>query len=119
MAESSWTMPEVADEPWGRVEEELRRRDLPPRTRERLEMVRAAVLGQPLEGVVWWSGRSPRTIRFRLDRFVAAVVTSLADALRAGRPARADAAYLTALERAVGTSPRELGCCSTCGQRLG
>ena len=109
MVVSSWTMPEVSDEQRGRVEEELRRRDLPPRMRERLEMVKAAALGQPLEGIVRWSGRSPRTIRFWLDRFVAAGVTGLADAPRAGRPARADAAYLAALERAVETSPRELG----------
>ena len=109
MAARSWTMPEIADEQRGRVEEELRRRDLPPRTRERLEMVKAAALGQPLAAIVRWSGRSPRTIRFWLDRFVAVGMPGLVDAPRAGRPARADAAYLAALERAVETPPRELG----------
>ena len=109
MATSSWTMPEITDEQRGRVEEELRRRDLPPRTRERLEMVKAAALGQPLAAIVRWSGRSPRTIRFWLDRFVTVGTPGLADAPRAGRPARADAAYLAALERAVETPPRELG----------
>lgn len=109
MAVSSWTMPEVSDEQRGRVEEELRRRDLAPRTRERLEMVKAAALGQPLEGIVRWSGRSPRTVRFWLDRFVVVGPAGMVDALRAGRPARADAADLAALERTVETPPRELG----------
>jgi transposase len=109
MAASSWTMPEISEEQGGRVEEELRRRDLAPRMRERLEMVKAARLGHELSEIIRWSGRSPRTIRFWLDRFVAVGVSGLADAHRAGRPARADAAYLAALERAVETPPRELG----------
>ena len=109
MAASSWMMPEISKEQGGRVEEELRRRDLPPRKRERLEMVKAAALGHTMSEIVRWSGRSPRTIRFWLDRFVAVGVSGLADADRSGRPARADAAYLAALERAVETPPRELG----------
>jgi hypothetical protein len=36
-------------------------------------------------------------------------IGALSDAPRSGRPASADAAYLEALERAVGASPRELG----------
>ena len=48
LAVSSCTMPGVSDEERGRVEEELRRRDLPPQTRARPEMVKAAALGQPL-----------------------------------------------------------------------
>jgi transposase len=109
MATPSWRMPEISDEHRGRVEEELRRRDLPPRTRERLEMVKAAALGHTLDEIVRWSGRSPRTIRFWLDRFVAVGTPGLADAPRAGRPARADATYLAALERTVETPPRALG----------
>jgi transposase len=109
MTASSWTMPEISDEQRGRVEEELRRRDLPPRMRERLEMVKAAGLGRKMTEIVRWSGRSPRTIRFWLDRFVAIGVSGLADAPRPGRPARADAAYLEMLERTVETPPRDLG----------
>ena len=109
MAGSSWVMPEISDDERGRVEEQLRHRDLLPRTRERLEMVKAAALGHELDEIVRWSGRSPRTVRFWLDRFVAAGVAGLADAPRAGRPARAGAAYLEALERAVETPTRELG----------
>lgn len=109
MAASSWAMPEISDEQRGRVEEELRRRDLAPRRRERLEMVKAAALGHTLEEIVRWSDRSPRTVRFWLDRFVAVGTPGLADAPREGRPARADTAYLAALERAVETPPRELG----------
>jgi len=109
MTASSWTMPEISAEQRARVEEKLRGRELLPRTRERLEMVKAAALGHTLEEIVRWSGRSPRTVRFWLDRFVAVGVAGLADAPRAGRPARADAGYLAALERAVETPPRALG----------
>jgi transposase len=109
MAGSVWTMPEISDEQRGRVEGELRRRDLSARMRERLEMVKAAALGHGLGAIVRWSGRSPRTVRFWLDRFVAVGVSGLADAPRSGRPVRADAAYLGALERTVETPPRELG----------
>jgi transposase len=109
MTASLWTVPEISDEQRSEVEETLRRRDVLPRTRERLEMVKAAALGHELDEIVRWSGRSPRAIRFWLDRFVAIGVSGLADAPRPGRPARADAAYLEALERTVETPPRELG----------
>jgi transposase len=109
MAASALTMPEISDEQRGTVEEMLRRRDLVPRVRERLEMVKAAGLGRDLTEVARWSGRSPRTIRFWLTRFVAVGATGLQDAPRAGRPVRADTAYLAALEQAVETPPRELG----------
>ena len=109
MATSALTMPEISDEQRSTVEEILRRRDLVPRVRERLEMVKAASLGGDLRAIARWSRRSPRTIRFWLNRFVAVGETGLSDAPRAGRPARADAAYLAALERTVETPPRELG----------
>src|SRR5215210_7770751 len=57
----------------------LRRRDLGPRVRERLEMVKAAALGQGVS------------------------------ASRGGRPAKAGAAYLAALEAAVEAAPPTLG----------
>ncbi len=91
------------------VERLLRRRDLPPRVRERLEMVKAAALGQDLAAIAAWSGRSVRTIKRWLRRYGAGGVAAVADAPRAGRPARADAAYRQALERAVDTPPRALG----------
>ena len=90
------------------VEAALRRRDLAPRVRERLEMVKAAALGQDVAAIARWSGRRPETVRRwlavpgRRDR-------GLADAPRQGRPAKADAAYLAALEAAVDTAPRSLG----------
>ena len=87
----------------------LRRGDLPPRVRERLEMVKAADLGHALEEIAAWSGRTPRTVRRWLGAFAAGGIGALADAPRSGRPALADAAYLEALEEAVETSPRRLG----------
>jgi transposase len=109
MAASAWTMPAVSDEQRGTVEALLRRRDLSPRQRERLEMVKAAALGHGLPEIARWSGRTVRTVRWWLGRFAEVGPAGLVDAPRPGRPVRADAAYLAALERAVETPPRELG----------
>ena len=91
------------------VEGALRRRDLTPRARERLEMVKAVALGYPLADVARWSGRTERTVLRWLGAFATGGVAAVADAPRAGRPPRADAAYLAALEQAVATPPPELG----------
>lgn len=91
------------------VEAALRRRDLAPRHRERLEMVKAAALGDDLERIAAWSGRTPGTVLRWLEEFRDGGVAALADAPRAGRPPKADAAYLAALERAVATPPPDLG----------
>ena len=91
------------------VEAALRRRDLAPRLRERLEMVKAAGLGHDVGWIARWSGRTPATVRRWLAAFRAGGVAALADAPRPGRPPRADAAYLAAREAAVETPPRELG----------
>jgi hypothetical protein len=45
------------------VERLLRRRDLPPRVRERLDMVKAAAVGPDLAAIARWSGRTVRTVR--------------------------------------------------------
>jgi transposase len=91
------------------VEATLRRRDLTPRLRERLEMVKAAALGQDVAAITRWSGRSPATVRRWLAAYQAGGITALADAPRQGRPPKADAVYLAALEAAVETAPRTLG----------
>jgi transposase len=91
------------------VEAALRRRDLTPRVRERLEMVKAAALGQDVAAIARWSGRTPETVRHWLGRFRGGGIAALADAPRQGRPPKADAAYRAALEQAVETPPRTLG----------
>jgi len=91
------------------VEELLRRRDLAPRRRERLEMVKAAALDEEVAAIARWSGRTPRTVRRWLQAFRDGGVTALADAPMPGRPPKADAAYLAALEAAAATAPRTLG----------
>src|SRR5687767_9514179 len=83
------------------VEVTLRKHDLTPRVRERLEMVKGVALGQPLAEVARWSGRGARTVERWLVAFAAGGIAALADAPRRGRPVRADGAYLAALERAV------------------
>jgi transposase len=99
----------VTAEEQAAVDTRLRRRDLVPRLRERLEMVKGASQGQELDALVRWSGRSARTVQHWLGRFAADGIEGLADAPRSGRPARADAAYRQALETTVETPPRELG----------
>ena len=91
------------------VEAQLRRRDLAPRVRERLEMVKAAALGQDLGQIATWSGRSVPTVRRWLRAWARAGVAALADVPRPGRPARADTAYLGALDLTVETPPPVLG----------
>ncbi|SRR5579884_920098 len=91
------------------VAERLRGTDLSRRERERLEMVKAAGLGYDTAAIARWTGRSPRTVRHWLGRFLVSGLDALRDAPRAGRPAKADAAYRAALEAAVTTAPRALG----------
>lgn len=98
-----------ATEAWAVVEAALRRRDVSPRVRERLEMVKARALGADLAAIARWSGRSVRTVRRWLRRFDEGGIAALADAPRAGRPAKADAAYLQVLEAAVEAAPPSLG----------
>jgi transposase len=91
------------------VETALRQRDLPPRLRERLEMVKAAALGQDLDDIARWTSRTPATVRRWLAAYQDGGIAALTDAPRQGRPPKADAAYLAALEAAVETAPRTLG----------
>ena len=91
------------------VEVALRRRDLAPRRRERLEMVKAAALGQDFDEIARWSGRSRETVRRWLAAYQAGGIDALADAPRQGRPPKADAAYRAALEAALERPPRTLG----------
>src|SRR5688500_18307885 len=91
------------------IETALRQRDLAPRLRERLEMVKAAALGQELAAIARWSGRTPATVRRWLAAYQDGGIAALTDAPRQGRPPKADAAYLAALEAAVDSAPRTLG----------
>jgi transposase len=91
------------------VEAALRRRDLAPRVRERLEMVKAAALGQELAVIAHWSGRTPETVHRWLAAFQHGGIAALADAPRQGRPPKADATYFAAMEAAVETPPRTVG----------
>ena len=109
MGEETAAWVRVARESREAVEAALRRRDLAPRVRERLEMVKGVALGQPLAEVARWSGRGERTVVRWVRACAAGGIAALADAPRSGRPARADAAYLVALERVVETPPRLLG----------
>jgi transposase len=91
------------------VEALLGERGLPPRVRERLEMVKGAALGWEVAAIAAWSGRTAATVRRWLAAFGAGGVAALADRPRGGRPRRADGAYLAALEAAVEADPRALG----------
>ena len=84
-------------------------RDLAPRLRERLEMVKGAAVGWDAAAIAAWCGRTPRTVRRWLAAFRPGGIAALADEPHYGRPRRADAAYLAALEATVETDPRALG----------
>ncbi len=95
-----------------KVKATLRRGDhLPPRVRERLEMVKAADLGRDLDEIARPGAlaRRARCAAGWLGAFASGGIGAVADAPRPGRPALADAAYLGALEEALETPPRELG----------
>ena len=91
------------------VEALLAQRELAPRWRERLEMVKAAWLGEDVTTIARWSGRTPRTVRRWLRAFQEEGVAALAGAPIPGRPPKADPAYRAALAQAVATPPRTLG----------
>lgn len=99
----------IASEQQTEVETLLRQRGLSSRQRERLEMVKATWLGADIAAIARWSGRTPRTVRRWLVAFRDGGAEALAGAPIPGRPPKADAAYLAALERAVQTPPRSLG----------
>ena len=87
----------------------LAQRELAPRQRERLEMVKAAWLGADIAAIGQWCGRTPRTVRRWLAAFRDGGVPALAGAPIPGRPPKADSAYRSALAAAVAAPPRELG----------
>ncbi len=109
MAGSGAAVIEVTAEGRAEVEAALRRRDLSPRVRERLEMVKAAALGRELRVIVEWSGRGERTVVRWLGAYAFGGVGALCDAPRSGRPVSVDRAYVGALGEAVDTPPRSLG----------
>ncbi len=102
-------MIQVTEEERRAVDALLRQRELPPRQRERLEMVKAVGLGQEVAAIAQWSGRSVRTVRHWLRRFAAGGPAAVRDAPHSGRPAQADAAYRQALDAALATTPSALG----------
>src|SRR5712692_10375353 len=95
----------VAERPL--IEAQLRRRDLTPRRRERLQMVKGIALGQDAATIAAWSGRSLGRIRHWLTRYAQDGIAALADAPRSGRPPKADAIYVAQLAAALTTAPRE------------
>ena len=109
MARTERSFPEITGEQRAALEAALRGRDLAPRVRERLEMVKAVGLGQERASVARWSGRSPRTVRRWVGRFVPGGIPALADASRPGRPAVADDSSRPAAEAALEAGPRALG----------
>src|SRR5262249_54161038 len=69
----------------------------------------AAALGDDVERIARWSGRSVATVERWLTRFLEGGVAALGDAPRAGRPVQADGGYVAALETALDTPPQQLG----------
>src|SRR5258706_7235326 len=76
----------ITAEQRAQVEQLLQRTDLTRRVRERLEMVKAAAVGDGRERIARWSGRSVATVEHWVARLAADGVEALADAPRPGRP---------------------------------
>jgi transposase len=102
-------VPSIPAERRAKVEAILHQRQVQPRMRERLEMVKARMLGQDAVTIATWCGRTTRTVVRWLGRYVAGGEAALADAPHSGRPPEANAAYRQALVTAVETFPRDLG----------
>src|SRR5260370_42013798 len=102
-AEQAARLIELGEEQRRELERRLRQPDLTPRERERLEMVKAAALGQDLGAIGAWSGRTERTVRRWLRQYVSQGLDDVADAPRRGRSRRAAPAALHALAAAAGT----------------
>ncbi len=103
------SMPEITQEQRSEVDAELREEALSRRLRERLEMVKACGLGQDVEAIAGWSGRTPRTVKRWLSQFEHKGIEGLKDAPRSGHPRSADESYIEKLETAIQTKPRDLG----------
>lgn len=86
MSDSAHRLVTLADADRVAIQARLHRREVTPRVRERLEMVKAADLGHDLAAIAAWSGRSEKTVRRWLRRFIEAGVAGLTDAPRPGRP---------------------------------
>lgn len=99
----------VTDEARKQIERALTGRSVSPRQRERLEMVKGAYRGDRLAVIASWSGRTEPTVQRWLRVYRDGGIDALVDEPRSGRPAQADAGYLTALATAVATDPRALG----------
>lgn len=97
----------------------LARRELAPRQRERLEMVKAAWLGETMGTIARWSGRTPRTVRRWLRVFRAGGAAALAGAPIPGRPPRADRPTWRPWRRRWRPHRVRWGCRSMSGPRPG
>lgn len=90
------------------VEEAMNHSPL-PEVRQRATAIRLLYLGHKPERVAEMLAVAPSTIWNWHRRYRAAGVAGLANRPRSGRPGKADAHYVSALERALETNPRELG----------
>ncbi|GAC1454692.1 MAG: hypothetical protein PVSMB4_15260 [Ktedonobacterales bacterium] len=85
--------PEQRDE----LNQRARARTLPPRLRERLEMVRLSDLGQTIPQIAQTLGHHDQTVRKYLKAFIADGFTALPDRPISGRPPALTRADLNAL----------------------
>jgi len=100
---------QVSDEDRKIIERTLTQQSLSSRQRERLEMVKGAYRGDSLAVIASWSGRTAPTVQRWLIAYREGGIDALIDQPRSGRPAQADATYLSELEAAADADPRTLG----------
>src|SRR3712207_2885178 len=81
------------------LNERARSRDLPPRERERLEMIRLSHLGVPIPQIATHLDRHQQTVRRVIRGFLADGFAILPDRPRPGRPATLTDNVLAAVEQ--------------------
>ena len=81
------------------LNERARRRDLTPRERERLEMIRVSHLGVTIPPIAAHLDRHPQTVRRIISGFLDEGFAILPDQPRPGRPATLTDAVLAAVEQ--------------------
>lgn len=81
-----------------------RERNLTPRERERLEIVRLSDMGHTIPAIARSVGRHEQTVRAAVKAFNVAGFAGLRDAPHLGRQARLTEAHLVALERVLDES---------------
>lgn len=80
-----------------------RQREIPPRLRDRLEMIRLSDLGWPIPRIADYLDTHEQTVRKYVKSFLEVGFPALPDRARSGRPPTLGASHLRAIEQLIST----------------